>query len=70
MSSTTARLRDAGRTPPTGIPVALAGGKSLQIHHWLRILPGKRLVGYGEWDGRKVLAKLFIATGAERHWQR
>ncbi|WGK62540.1 lipopolysaccharide kinase InaA family protein [Halopseudomonas sp. SMJS2] len=70
MSSTTARLRDAGRTPPTDITLALAGGKSLQVHRWLRVLPGKRLVGYGEWDGKKVLAKLFIATGAERHWQR
>src|SRR5690606_36729151 len=32
--------------------------------------PGKRLVGHGELNGQPVLGKLFIATGAERHWQR
>ena len=70
MSSSTARLRDAGRTPPVDIELPLAGGQPLRIQCWLRILPGKRLVGWGDWNGRQVLAKLFIATGAERHWQR
>src|SRR5690606_29400030 len=67
--NTTARLRDAGRHPaiPCSLPVA---GGALDVQQWLRILPGKRLVGRGEWQGRQVLAKLFIATGAERHWQR
>ncbi|WP_221627331.1 lipopolysaccharide kinase InaA family protein [Halopseudomonas xiamenensis] len=68
--STTARLREAGRTPPVDISLPLAAGQPLLIQQWLRILPGKRLVGRGEWNGRQVLAKLFIATGAERHWQR
>ena len=70
MSSSTARLRDAGRTPPVDLSLPLAAGKPLLIRQWLRILPGKRLVGRGEWNGQQVLAKLFIATGAERHWQR
>ena len=67
--STTASLRDAGRHPATPLSVQI-GGEPLDIHQWLRILPGKRLVGQGNWQGQQVLAKLFIATGAERHWQR
>lgn len=69
MSSLTARLRAAGRTPSLDEAIALEPGL-LEIRQWLRILPGKRLVGRGEWQGRAVLAKLFIASGAERHWQR
>ncbi|SDS67055.1 Lipopolysaccharide kinase (Kdo/WaaP) family protein [Halopseudomonas litoralis] len=67
--STTARLRDAGRHPPAPLSVQL-DGEPLTIQQWLRVLPGKRLVGQGEWQDQRVLAKLFIATGAERHWQR
>ena len=69
MSSSTARLREAGRQPPLPLSLPVAGAV-LEIRQWLRILPGKRLVGQGEWRGQQVLAKLFIATGAERHWQR
>ena len=67
--NTTARLRHAGRHPSTPCSLPVEGG-ALDVQQWLRILPGKRLVGRGEWQGRQVLAKLFIATGAERHWQR
>ncbi|MCP5267983.1 MAG: hypothetical protein H6943_02975 [Zoogloeaceae bacterium] len=35
----------------------------------LRVLPGKRIVGEAEYAGLRVLAKLFIAVGSERHWQ-
>lgn len=70
MSSLTAALRAAGRTPAAEMTLPLTAGTSLVIRQWLRILPGKRLVGRGEWQGRPVLAKLFIAAGAERHWQR
>ena len=70
MSTTTAQLRKAGRTPPETVDVSLGQGEALHIGGWLRILPGKRLVGQGQWQGRQVLAKLFIARGAERHWQR
>ena len=70
MSTTTAQLRKAGRTPPETVEVALGQSETLHIDGWLRILPGKRLVGRGQWQGRQVLAKLFIANGAERHWQR
>src|SRR5690554_662566 len=68
--TSTARLREAGRNPPLPLELALAGGRPLEVQQWLRILPGKRLVGRGEWESQQVLAKLFIATGAERHWQR
>lgn len=67
--STTARLRDAGRHPPAPLSVQL-DGEPLSIQQWLRVLPGKRLVGQGDWQDQQVLAKLFVATGAERHWQR
>lgn len=70
MSNITARLRRMGRTPVVDLVLPLGQGESLQVSQWLRILPGKRLVGQGAWRGQQVLAKLFIATGAERHWQR
>ena len=66
-----ASLRAAGRNPLPQTRIALADGSLLAVQAWLRILPGKRLTGSGEWRGRKVLAKLFIAArGSERHWQR
>lgn len=66
-----ASLRAAGRNPLPRIEIALDDGHLLTIERWLRILPGKRLTGVGRWQGRKVLAKLFIADrGGERHWQR
>lgn len=69
MSHLTARLRQSGRIPSEPMTIPLAEGE-LQVQRWLRVLPGKRLVGHGELNGQPVLAKLFIATGAERHWQR
>lgn len=66
-----ASLRAAGRNPLPGTRIALEDGSLATIATWQRILPGKRLTGSGEWRGRKVLAKLFIAArGSERHWQR
>lgn len=66
-----ASLRAGGRNVLSRVDLALEGDQSLKIERWLRILPGKRLTGIGEWKGRKVLAKLFIAArGSERHWER
>ena len=70
MSSVTARLRSMGREPEANLVLPLGQGEELEVLQWLRILPGKRLVGQGVWQGQQVLAKLFVATGAERHWQR
>lgn len=69
MTQLTAQLRDYGRSPPEPLDISLPEGQ-LRMQRWLRILPGKRLVGHGELNGQQVLAKLFIATGAQRHWQR
>jgi len=61
-------LRAAGRAPATPFRVALASGGELVVQRLLRVLPGKRIVGEGEWQGRRVLAKLFVARGSARHW--
>lgn len=62
-------LRAAGRSPALPFRIALADGRALDMLHLLRVLPGKRLVGEALLDGRRVLAKLFIASGSARHWQ-
>lgn len=63
-------LREAGRTPPLPLTVRLQDGRPLTLRTLLRVLPGKRIVGEAEFEGRRVLAKLFIAAGSARHWQR
>ena len=64
-------LRAGGRRLLVPSAIALDDGRELVIERWLRILPGKRLTGIGSWNGRTVLAKLFVAaSGSERHWQR
>lgn len=66
-----ASLRTGGRRVLAPSTIALGNGGELLVERWLRILPGKRLTGIGRWNGRTVLAKLFVAKrGAERHWQR
>src|SRR5690606_17633298 len=67
---TAAALRAAGRHPVLPLRAQLADGRSLTVHRLLRVLPGKRLVGEAEFEGRRVLAKLFIAPASARHWQR
>ncbi len=67
---TAAALRAAGRHPVLPLRVQLADGRSLTVHRLLRVLPGKRLVGEAEFEGRRVLAKLFIAPASARHCQR
>ncbi|MCC6657726.1 MAG: hypothetical protein IT512_06055 [Rhodocyclaceae bacterium] len=66
-----ASLRAGGRRLLAPCAIALEDGSEVAVERWLRILPGKRLTGVGRWNGRTVLAKLFVAArGAERHWQR
>lgn len=64
-----AGLRAAGRTPETPFCLALADGSDVLLLHLLRVLPGKRIVGEGLWNGRRVLVKLFVAGGSARHWK-
>ncbi len=61
-------LRDAGRQPVTPFSVELANGDEVLVRLLLRVLPGKRIVGVGDWRGQHVLAKFFVASGSERHW--
>lgn len=66
-----ASLRAGGRRVLAPSTIALDDGSELVVERWLRILPGKRLTGIGQWNGQAVLAKLFVAArGDERHWQR
>lgn len=62
-------LRTAGRRPDVPFRVVLGDGQELTMLHLLRVLPGKRIVGEAEYSGKRVLAKLFVASGSERHWQ-
>lgn len=62
-----AQLRAAGRQPETPFSVLLADDSEIRIDRLLRVLPGKRVVGEGQWHGQQVLAKLFIAEGSTQH---
>lgn len=65
-----AALRAAGRVPAMPCRVTLDDGREVELLRTLRVLPGKRVVAEGRLDGQAVLAKLFIADGAERHLRR
>ena len=64
-----AALRDAGRAPATPFRVILADGHEVIVSRLLRVLPGKRIVGEGQWQGLRVLVKLFVAGASSRHWR-
>ena len=65
-----ALLRYAGRNVAVPFSVLLPDGSLVLVQQLLRILPGKRVVGQGIWNGCPVLVKLFIAEGSRRHWNR
>lgn len=49
----------------------LDSGKELACMQIMRSLPGKRLVFAGEYEGSKVVAKLYLdSKKAEKHWRR
>ena len=68
------KLRSAGRTidVPFQLQINCVDGISeLVCTEVLRVLPGKRLVCFGEWNGRHVLVKFFLAPrSATRHCTR
>ncbi|MEH6564943.1 MAG: lipopolysaccharide kinase InaA family protein [Halopseudomonas sp.] len=66
----TTELQQAGREPRLPMQLPLDEGNTLLVERWLRILPGKRLVGLARHEGRPVLLKLFIGGGAARHCER
>ncbi|MDR0577699.1 MAG: hypothetical protein LBI87_09250 [Candidatus Accumulibacter sp.] len=63
-------LRQSGRGPATPFRVRCADGEIVAVSRLLRALPGKRLTGEARWRGQRVLAKLFVARGSRRHWER
>lgn len=63
-----AALQAAGRTPTTPFCLTLADGSDVVVQRLLRVLPGKRIVGEGLWQGRRVLVKLFVGRRNARHW--
>jgi len=63
-------LAAAGRTPPCPCVVTLADGDDLELVRLLRVLPGRRIAAEGHWNGRHVLAKLYIDAHGARHWRR
>lgn len=64
-----AELRHAGRTPALPLTVELPTG-TLEVLALLRVLPAQRYVGEALWQGRRVLAKLFVGDKAARHQAR
>ncbi len=62
-------LARAGRQPELPFRLLLGSGGSLTMLRLLRVLPGKRLVGEAEADGRRVLAKVFLGARSGQHWQ-
>jgi tRNA A-37 threonylcarbamoyl transferase component Bud32 len=71
-----AALADAGRALDLPVNIALpvhtdaCGRVTLRLERLLRVLPGRRYVGEGLWNGQKVLAKLFVGPKAARHLER
>lgn len=69
-----AALRAAGRAPAVPFRIALgangAEGGELVVTRLLRVLPGRRVVGDGLLDGRRVLAKLFVDKDSARRAER
>ena len=66
-------MRNAGRQPTLPLRLELADGAGpaeLRLDSLLRVLPGRRYVGAGDWRGRQVLAKLLVGGKAARHFQR
>ena len=64
-----AELSKGGRNPVLPMNIQLPDGE-LYLQSWLRVLPGQRYVAVARWEGRQVLAKLFVGEKALRHFQR
>lgn len=63
--SALASLAKAGRHPPVPVQLSLADDQQLQVLQWLRVLPGKRYVARALWQGREILAKLYVGARAK-----
>lgn len=56
-----------GRQPALPHSLALDDSNRLELQQWLRVLPNQRYVARAQWQGRSVLAKLFVGNKAQRH---
>lgn len=65
-----AELANAGRTPALPFTVELANNNDLVVEKLLRTLPNQRYVAKASWQGKQVLAKLFVGNKAAKHCQR
>jgi len=65
-------LRQANRASLEPFQLALAESDDvLFCHEIVRVIPGKRVVAFGTWGGKPVVAKLFYQRGrAQRHIKR
>ena len=59
-----------GRSPALPHTLRFLDGSRLELLQWLRVLPDQRYVARAQWKGRSVLAKLFVGSKAQRHFQR
>ena len=59
-----------GRAPELPHQLILPNGEALALQQWLRVLPGQRYVARAQWQGRDVLAKLYVGSKAQRHHAR
>lgn len=59
-----------GRSPSLPYTLRFLDGSRLELLQWLRVLPDQRYVARAQWKGRSVLAKLFVGSKAQRHFQR
>lgn len=59
-----------GRAPQLPLSLTLENGQLVQLEQWLRVLPEQRYVAKAQWQGRTVLAKIFVGKKAERQFQR
>lgn len=59
-----------GRAPELPHRLNFLNGNKLDLLQWLRVLPDQRYVARAQWKGRTVLAKMFVGSRAQRHFQR
>ncbi|UYZ84433.1 serine/threonine protein kinase [Entomomonas sp. E2T0] len=63
-------LTNAGRTPELPLSITLDKDNDLVIENLLRTLPNQRYVAKANWQAKIVLAKLFVGSKANKHYQR
>lgn len=65
-----AELAHAGRHIDLPLTITLDEKELLTLEQLLRVLPNRRYVGKGVWQGKTVLAKLFVGDRAKKNYTR